>query len=236
MIKLVIKKTNYMKTSIITSLFIVLQVLLLGCNEEEASFSPQAKNQAQTDQNEIEILVNAFPVESLSQDELTSLTFMREEEKLAHDVYFTFYNTWRLHIFNNISVSEKTHTQAVLYLLEKYGLPDPVGNNGIGVFQNQDLQTLYNQLISQGSQSILEALIVGATIEDMDIVDLGDALQYIDNQDIIYVYNNLTKGSRNHLRSFYSQLIKQGYFYEAQFIEQSELEEIVNSPKETGNF
>lgn len=225
-----------MKTSIIIGLFIVMQVLLIGCNEEEASFSPQVKNQDQRDQNQIETLINTFPVESLSQDELISLTFMREEEKLARDVYITLYNKWTMNIFNNISSSEETHTQAVLALLEKYGLPDPVGENGIGIFQNQDLQNLYNQLILQGSQSVLDALIVGATIEDKDILDLGDALEYIDNQDIIYVYNNLTKGSRNHLRSFYSQLIKQGYVYEAQFLEQSELEEIVNTPKETGSF
>ncbi len=225
-----------MKTSIIIGLFIVMQILLIGCNEEEASFSPHVKNQDETDQNQIETLINTFPVESLSQDELISLTFMREEEKLARDVYITLYNKWTMNIFNNISSSEETHTQAVLVLLKKYGLPDPVGENGIGIFQNQDLQNLYNQLILQGSQSVLDALIVGATIEDKDILDLGDALEYIDNQDIIYVYNNLTKGSRNHLRSFYSQLIKQGYIYEAQFLEQSELEEIVNTPKETGSF
>jgi hypothetical protein len=228
-----------MKTKMAIGLFIMLQAMLIGCNEEEVTFGPQSQTQVQTGQTEtsqIATQINAFPIETISQEELTSLTIMREEEKLAQDVYVTLYNKWGKNIFDNISSSEATHTQAVLTLLVKYGIPDPVGENGVGVFQNQDLQNLYNQLLSIGSQSLLDALIVGATIEDMDILDLNDALVYIDNQDIIYVYSNLTKGSRNHLRSFYSQLLNQGYVYEAQYISQSELEEIVNSPKETGAF
>ena len=52
----------------------------------------------------------------------------------------------------------------------------------------------------------MDALIVGATVEDLDIKDLIDLLNKTDNPDIILVYNNLNKGSRNHLRAFIAQI------------------------------
>jgi hypothetical protein len=92
---------------------------------------------------------------------------MREEEKLAYDVYTALSKKWGLTVFNNISSSELTHTTAVLTLLNKYNIADPVGNNAVGIFGNSTLQALYNQLVVQGSISLTEAVKVGATIEDL---------------------------------------------------------------------
>lgn len=180
--------------------------------------------------------INTFPKESLNADEQKSLIYMREEEKLAHDVYVTLYSKWNINIFSNISLSEQTHTNALLTLLTKYSQSDPVGNNAVGVFTDTTLQKLYIQLVAQGNISVLEGYKVGATIEDLDIYDLKSAMPNVDNQDITFVYNNLTKGSRNHIRSFYDQIISSGGTYSAQFISQSELEAIVNSAKETGSW
>lgn len=179
--------------------------------------------------------INAFPEETLNEDEIRSLQFMREEEKLARDVYLTLYDKWKVNIFLNISSSEQTHADAVLALLNKYSLKDPVGNNAPGVFTDSTLQNLYMQLVTLGSASLLEAYKVGTTIEDLDIYDLESALLSIDNEDIEYAYDNLKRGSRNHMRAFYSQVISSGGSYSAQFISQSELEAIVNSPKEKGS-
>lgn len=161
---------------------------------------------------------------------------MREEEKLARDVYTTLHGKWGVPIFENIASSEQVHTNAVLTLLNKYSLTDPVGSNAVGVFADTTLQKLYTQLVSQGSASIAGAYIVGATIEDLDISDLKKALVNVDNQDIKFVYDNLTKGSRNHIRSFYGQVVNSGGSYTAQFISQTELEAIINSPHETGSW
>lgn len=180
--------------------------------------------------------INAFPTEELNADELASLSHMREEEKLAYDVYVTLYNKWGVSVFKNISESEETHTEAVNTLLEKYNLADPTENHVLGVFQDSTLQSLYNQLVEQGNISQLEAFKVGATIEDLDIYDLLQWKSKIDNQDINYVFDNLTLGSRNHMRSFYSQIVNAGGTYSAQFISQSELDAIINSDKESGQW
>ena len=181
-------------------------------------------------------MINAFFKETLNADELLSLKTKREEEKLANDVYLTLYNKWGVNIFTNIASSEQAHTNAVLTLLTKYELAVLVGTNAVGVFSDTILQKLYTQLVTQGSTSTLNAFIVGATIENLDIFDLNNWNSKVDNQDIKYIYQNLTKGSRNHMRSFYGQVTGSGGTYSAQYISQTELDAIINSPKETGSW
>ncbi|MBS1771702.1 MAG: DUF2202 domain-containing protein [Bacteroidetes bacterium] len=172
--------------------------------------------------------------QTLTDQEKESLLHMREEEKLARDVYTYMLNKWGLSIYGNISSSEQRHMDAVLSLLNTYGITDPVGNNPEGVFKNTELQNLYNTLITKGNISLMDALIVGATIEDMDLYDIRVAKEKISNVDIISVYDNLAKGSRNHMREFYSQLTSRGGSYTPQYITQTEFNDIINSAKEMG--
>ncbi len=206
---------------------------VFSCSKDEEP-SGNTGNNGNGNMVNFQAQINSLPIEPLNPDELTSLPFMREEEKLARDVYITLYNKWGSNVFSNISNSEQTHMDAVLMLLKKYGLTDPVGNNAVGVFNNTTLQSLYNQLVVLGNTSILEAYKVGATIEDLDIFDLKTALVKIDNQDIRLVYDNLTKGSRNHMRSFYKNILNVGGTYTPQYITQTEFDAIINSPMETG--
>jgi len=178
--------------------------------------------------------VKALPIESISADERNGLIFMREEEKLAHDVYITLYKKWGTQVFNNISYSEQTHTNAVLMLLQRYNIPDPVGTNGAGIFTNAILQTVYNDLVAKGNVSVAEAIKVGLLIEELDISDLHKEIAKADNQDIKLVYDNLMRASRNHLRAFTQSATTQGVTYTSQFITQQEYTTIVTSAWEKG--
>ncbi len=181
--------------------------------------------------------VNTYNVQTpLSEQETEDLIHMREEEKLARDVYITLYQKWGMRIFNNISKSEQRHMDAIKTLLDKYGLPDPVEetNDQVGVFVNPELQELYNELVAKGEQSLIDALEVGATIEDMDIKDLEDCIAEAQHEDIIYVYENLMKGSRNHLRAFTRVLSRFGEEYQPQYISEDEYEYIISTPMERG--
>jgi hypothetical protein len=164
---------------------------------------------------------------SLTEDEQNGLLFMREEDKLAHDVYVQFYDLWNIPVFINISKSEQQHTTQVLRLLDKYHLEDPV-QEGLGVFSNTDLQELYNQFIVQGSISSVDALIVGATIEEVDIIDLWERLDQTENPAITRTYTQLEKASESHLRAFVRILSFQGVEYTPQYISQEEFERIMN--------
>ncbi len=174
----------------------------------------------------------ALPTETLSAAEQSSLIYMREEEKLAGDVYARLYAAWGQKVFTNISASESTHTEAVRQLLVRYNLPDPAANLGAGVYANTTLQGLYTQLVAAGNVSLIEGLKVGAAIEELDMLDINTHLTNVDNQDIRLVYDNLLKGSRNHLRSFYKTLLQQGGTYTAQYLTQAEFDAIVNSVME----
>ena len=165
----------------------------------------------------------------LSADESAGLRFMREEEKLARDVYLTLYQEWGLAIFNNIANSEATHMTAVKMLLDRYGIADPAAGNAVGVFTNQTLQALYNQLIAQGSQSLSAALKVGGAIEEIDILDLKERIASTTHADIKTVYNNLLNGSYNHLRSFVSTLKTQtGEVYQPQYLDAATYQSIIS--------
>jgi len=156
----------------------------------------------------------------LSEAEEEGLSFMREEEKLARDVYLMLYEQWGIRIFQNIAKAEETHMSAVAGLLERYGIPDPAADTAVGVFTNPELQALYDQLMEEGSQSLADALRVGALVEEVDIIDLEDYIDQTDNEDLLLVYQNLLKGSYNHLRAFTSTLEKQtGEIYQLQLLE-----------------
>ena len=172
----------------------------------------------------------------LSESEVEGLIYMREEEKLARDVYLTLFNQWNVNIFQNIAKSEQTHTDAVKNLLDIYGIIDPVSDDGISIFVNPDLQALYDQLVMQGSQSLGDALKVGTAIEEIDILDLEKYIAQAEHANIQTVYESLLKGSRNHLRAFVSNLqTRTGEAYQPQFLTQEGYELIISASIETGN-
>jgi hypothetical protein len=177
----------------------------------------------------------AWAAEPLTDKEISDLTYMREEEKLARDVYRTLNDAWKEAIFANIAESEQTHTDAIATLLDRYKLPDPVIQDLPGVFINPDLQALYHSLVAHGVESATAALMVGALIEETDIRDIQQAIDNATHIDIIRVYEELMRGSRNHLRAFVGKLEASGIAYTAQVLEQDTLDAIVDSPMERGS-
>ena len=142
---------------------------------------------------------------TLTGEEIGHITYMREEEKLARDVYLTLYESYQVPIFDNISESEQRHMDAIKRLIDKYGLEDPVANDAVGEFTNPVFTNLYNDLVDKGEMSYCEALQVGIEIEDLDIDDIEIALKDVVAADVIRVLNNLLSGSYNHLNAFTSR-------------------------------
>lgn len=169
---------------------------------------------------------------SLTQIEIDDLKFMREEEKLAYDVYSYAFEKYNIQIFSNIASSELQHTSKILTLIQNYDLEDPVGTNENGIYSNSVFQELYTQLIGRIDQSLNEAYQVGALIEDLDIQDLEDRINRTNKNDIINVYENLQCGSRNHLRSYYAQILNINDTYSPQYISQEIFDSIINGSTE----
>jgi hypothetical protein len=218
---------------------IILTVVILhacGGNSGEADsvLSVDVDGSTTINENVITDNLDNIPSSALSAGEEESLAFMREEEKLARDVYTALYDMYGTEIFSNIAASEQSHTDAVLSLINRYGLLDPMQIDTYGSFENSELQLIYDNLVASGAISLLEALYVGATVEELDIYDLQNQLDnVVDNEDIIFVYENLLKGSRNHLRSFDKQIKSKGGVYVPVYITQAMYDSIITTAMET---
>ncbi|MEA3503537.1 MAG: DUF2202 domain-containing protein [Actinomycetota bacterium] len=217
------------------------QALLLGAVALVAVISVAAVAVGATSDADIDTTSSASTVEaiqasaaSLTEAEIEGIMFMREEEKLAYDVYTTFADLHGQPIFSNIASAEMQHMTAVLGVIEANDLEDPVDGSPIGVFVNDELQKLYDDLIEAGSVDLASALEVGAIIEEVDILDLEDYLARTTNGDLIRVYGNLLRGSENHLRAFVSQLESAGIDREPYVMDAGPYEAILTSAMERG--
>jgi hypothetical protein len=163
--------------------------------------------------------LSQYPVESLNEAEEAGILQLREEEKLARDVYTLLEEKWGLSAFSQIKPSEQKHMDAVAKLINRYDLLDPA-QESIGIFENQKISSLFETLMTKGEQSEVDALQVGMTVEDVDIYDIDEILSKNDNQDIQVVFTNLRNGSIKHLQRFYTDLKTLGVTYEPQYISQ----------------
>jgi len=178
----------------------------------------------------------SLPTEELSAAEAAQVAFLREEEKLARDVYRALFAAHGDRAFANIAAAEQRHMDQVKLLLDRYGLADPAATTAPGEFEDSRLASLYGELVARGKASLVDALQVGATIEDLDLFDVARALDASDNRDLDMVLRNLAKGSRNHLRAFTSRLTALGASYTAQYLPADEVAAIVAAPRERGAY
>lgn len=219
------KKLRFTGSMIILSMFIGFA----SCSENKNS-DDLIVDDGQTENYEdlYKSVVSFVPTDSLTEDEVHGLIWMREEEKLAMDVYDLFYEMYSLQIFDNISNSEFRHTESVLSLLSFYGIEDPALDSS-GQFSDPELQQLYDDLVGMGSESEEEALKTGALIEEVDIIDLVEEMEATSNVNILRVYENLLEGSMRHLVAFVRNLEYYGISYSPQKLDEETYDEILSA-------
>jgi len=196
-----------MKNGIIV-LIIGLMITSVGCSKDEVE--------------EIEIAVP-----TLTALEKSDLIFLREEEKLARDVYLFSLDKYEEQIFQNISNSEQKHMDQLLDLLNFYNIEDPA-NEEVGVFTNVELQVLYDELTMISDSSLVHAFSVGALIEDLDIKDIVLFEANTEKADILEAYEMLVCGSKNHIQGYTNKLNANGVTYIPQFISQEDYDAILS--------
>lgn len=229
-----------MKSLVISFLLLASIVVVSSCqkddmNAENAEYASVLSVSGDGTTSVIEANLKSALIETsaLTDSELASLLKMKEEEKLARDVYAILSQKWGSSVFSNISAAENNHLNAIVLLLTSYGATETsIGEAGI--FADAAVQKIYNDLIAKANVSIEEAYKTGALIEEMDIKDLTEALSSTTNENVTLVFDNLMKGSRNHLRAFNLQLTNLGLTYTPVFISQDEYTQIVTSAMEKG--
>ena len=166
------------------------------------------------------------PVTSYSRQAI-DLVYLREEEKLARDVYLALFEKWQLPVFEHIAESEQGHLTLATAALERKGLKADNYDDTPGTFANESLRALYARFVEKGAASLTAALGVGATIEDLDIRDLDAMIATSPEPSLLASLETLRCASGNHLRAFTSQLKRRGGTYTAQYISPERLEEVL---------
>ena len=182
-----------------------------------------------TSENEsIQDQISGTAAASLSPREEEGVLFIWEEEKVARDLYSELYRETKLSIFTDLTRSEQSHMDYAKTLIDKYGLELPIEDEP-GVFSNQTLAEMYNDLLAKGMQSEEDALKVAATFEEISIVDLEKELEAANNEDVRLVFQGLLAGSRKHLRSYVRDLEDMNITYTPQYLSEKEYDEVVKA-------
>jgi hypothetical protein len=177
-------------------------------------------------------MVFNFPSQELGQAEKEGLFQLLGQEKLLGDVYAKLYEKWQQPEFKSLPSGENRHAGGVLALLKKYQLTDPNADKAAGVFADATLMQQYQELVTKGSTSLVEAMTVLASLEEQDAVALEKAIAATDNFDVQFVYRQLAKGSRNHLRDLVGLLRGKGATYQPVSYGATEFQQILDTPKE----
>ncbi len=131
------------------------------------------------------------------------LRYMREEERMARDLYQAFADKYdNAAPFRNITKSEDRHYDAMGVLLDRYDVADPSKGLPAGDYAFDALDKLYKDWLAEGSASLAAAYQVGVELETADIADLKEAINEHTEADVDQVFQNLLNGSEQHLKAF----------------------------------
>jgi hypothetical protein len=202
-----IQAKNYLSAKYIAALAVALVLAIFigtqignGDTTAEEVASPETTiSQEDSAINEEEVKTDST-VDTSTLAEM--LTFIVQEEKLAHDLYVQLASTSGAQQFANIVNSESTHISLVQGLLTTYNIVDPTVGLAEGEFVNQDLQALYDSLLASGSVDRAGAIAAGIAVEEKDIADIEVMLASELPSDVASVLERLLSGSQNHLAAF----------------------------------
>lgn len=210
-------------------------MMLVSCEPSETTASPLVNVSTESDGTTIVTSEKSSALSTVATASLADwLQFMYEEEKVARDIYLALNELYPQNTFRNIARAENTHMEAVQNLMTLTGVEN-TGSSSAGIFNNAELQALYTELYEKGKASLVDALKVGALVEEADILDLADVYELDPKEEYITLAEALMLGSRNHLRAFVKSLVKNGVTYEPVFLEADAYTEIISTEMEKKN-
>lgn len=178
--------------------------------------------------------LGALPTGSLTEAQAAWILMLREEEKLARDLYLALADRWPVAAFANVARAEQRHFDLMGAMIARYGLGDPAFGQLPGSFTSSVVQTLHDELLALGNESAVAALSAAARVEETDLADLSTIEATAPPADLLTVDQNLARGSRNHLRGFVAALAAQGATYEPTVLSAEQFAAIVGSETERG--
>lgn len=179
----------------------------------------------------LSLIVNPLKVFSqLTDAEINSIMSLREEEKVAYDVYTFMFEKYESKVFKNIAENEKDHMDKIKELIIQFNLNDPLSgiSDQKGVFNNKKMQALYDEMIMAGNYGLLDALRAAARFEETDIIDLRNDLSAASDQTVVNTYINLESSSQDHLRALVKVIKDEGISYKPSYLSKEDFDKIMS--------
>ncbi len=166
----------------------------------------------------------------LTDAEVNGILSLRQEEKVAYDVYTYMFDKYQSKVFKNIAENEKSHMDKMKELIDQFNLSDPLEGtvDKKGVFSNKKMQALYDEMVMAGNYGLLDALRAAARFEETDIIDLRKNMSSASNEAVINVYLNLESGSQDHLRLLVKYIKEEGISYKPSYLSKEEYDQIMS--------
>lgn len=139
---------------------------------------------------------------TLASEQESTVAEQAELEKMSHDLYVVFAEQNGDYRFERIAAAETRHLDAVRTLMDRYGIDDPTVGLDEGEFTSEAVQTMYDDLLDEGSESLEAALKVSQEHERQDIAGLETFAEDVDAPDAAQVFEHLADGSEMHLQAF----------------------------------
>ena len=134
------------------------------------------------------------------------MTYMREEEKLARDVYVKLAGTSGNPVFTRIAASEQRHMDALGRVITPLRPDRPGKGQGRRRVREPGAPAALQPARSpRAAASPAAAIDVGRSIEKLDIADLNNREATSKHADVRWVFQQLERGSNMHLRAFNMQ-------------------------------
>lgn len=179
----------------------------------------------------LSLIFNPLKVFSqLTDAEINSIMSLREEEKVAYDVYTFMFEKYESKVFKNIAENEKDHMDKIKELIIQFNLNDPLSgiSDQKGVFNNKKMQALYDEMIMAGNYGLLDALRAAARFEETDIIDLRNDLSAASDQTVVNTYINLESSSQDHLRALVKVIKDEGISYKPSYLSKEDFDKIMS--------
>lgn len=171
----------------------------------------------------------------LTADETEFLYAIREDEKIAHDVYAAFSALYpAAKTISKIMTAESSHISAAEAVLDYYEIEYPPLSD-TGIFEDADRQALYNDLITKGT-TLIKAYGTMALMEEETVYAYKSIQNQLTNSNLSLLLSQLIKASSNHLRATVRQVVKLGGSYSPAYLSDEEYQTIINMAFENGNF
>src|SRR6476620_4362177 len=167
---------------------------------------------------------------TLSPAETKALINLHDNQKLSLFVYDSLYAIWGINPFGNIRSAESQHVNFLDDVADNYALELETNEpgNSAATFTTPQAETIYQESISKGSLSVVDALKMGARLEEMSLQVLHNAKAVTIKSDLLHTFDILAMGSKNNLQAFNRRLKMYGITYEPGFLEQKDFRNIIN--------